>query len=574
MILKKWRLRVGILAAIIIVSSYALIFPQKNIGDDLFFDTSHDGCTVIMVAKGASVDGSTMTTHTCDCGVCDWTWGHIPAADHKPGATRKIYHVNQYKTWPPKEGLKWQIYKKDYAGLEIPEVPHTYAYHHGMFGYMNENQVAISESTLGTVRKLINNTPAAKLDLTMLSLLGMERSKTAREAIKIMGSLAEKHGYGFNDDGEMFAVSDPNEVWIFEIMPVGPLWTPESGKPGAVWCAERIPDGEVSVCPNESRIGKIDLANPDYFLASSNVITCAVENGLYDPKSGKPFSWKQAYSPREGSAVSSGGRMARLWRYFDIVAPSLQLKPDTPDMDLPFSVKPDKKLSVQDVMNITRDKCYGTQFDPIKSIRGGPFANPNLYSGTRTIGTNRAEYTSLVQCRRDLPDPIGGIVWLAFGAQDTACYMPLYAGIIEMPKSFIIGDHFELNRGSARWAFDYVDFHAQVVYSEAILDVKKVQIEYEGGAVAKTAEIDKQAQEIYAKNPAKAREFLTKYCLDNANKVVNAWWELGDKLLVKYNHFGFYDATKRSRERGKPTYPEMWRKAVRMIDVLMEQELK
>ncbi|MCK7462083.1 MAG: hypothetical protein MZU84_08490 [Sphingobacterium sp.] len=44
-----------------------------------------EGCTVIMVGKAASTDGSVMTTHTCDCGECDWTWRYIPAADHKPG---------------------------------------------------------------------------------------------------------------------------------------------------------------------------------------------------------------------------------------------------------------------------------------------------------------------------------------------------------------------------------------------------------------------------------------------------------------------------------------------------------
>jgi dipeptidase len=204
-------------------------------------------------------------------------------------------------------------------------------------------------------------------------------------------------------------------------------------------------------------------------------------------------------------------------------------------------------------------------------IRGGPYLNPNYWRNTRLIGVSNVEYTSLVQCRSWLPDPIGGIEWLAFGPQDTSCYVPLYAGINDLPKSFSIGDHFEFNRGSARWAFDYVDFHTQVIYSEAIEDVKKSQLEYEAAAVQKTAEIDKQAQDLYAKSPTKAREFLTKYCLDNANKVVNAWWELGDKLLVKYNHFGFYDGVKRSRGRGKP-YSQTWQKAVRMMDVLAEPE--
>ena len=569
MTILKRRFAIGALAVLLVTAAYVFVFSGKEL-DPPDLTEAGEACTVIMVAKAASTDGSTMTTHTCDCGTCDWTWGHVPAADHKPGSLRKIWHINQYTTW--KEGTKWVVAPiKGDTGFSIPEVPHTFAYHHGMFGYMNENQVAISESTLGTVRKLVNNTPGAKLDLTMLSLLGMERARTARECIQIMGKLAETYGYGFNDDGEFFAVSDPNEVWAFEIMPVGPLWAPETGKPGAVWCAQRVPDDHVSVCPNESRIGEIDLNNKDFFMASPNVISCAVENKLYDPASGKPFNWKRAYSPREGSASSSGGRMARLWRFFNIVAPSLKIGPETPDMDMPFSVKPDKPLSAADVMAITRDKCYGTPFDPVKGIRGGQYLNPNYYAGTRKISVNNVEYTSLVQCRAGLPNDIGGITWLSFGPQDTAVYMPLYAGITAMPKSFMVGDHFELNRASARWAFDYTDFHVQVAYSEAIEDVKKAQTEYETTVIQKIPEIDKQAQELYAKSPAKAREFLTKFCLDNAQKVVAGWWELGDKILVKYNHFGFYDSEKRTRGRGKPA-PAIWQKAVKLADVLADME--
>jgi len=165
-----------------------------------------------------------------------------------------------------------------------------------MFGYINENQVAIGESTIGTRRKMVNSTPSAGLDLTMLTLLAMERSRTAREAIRIMGSLAEKYGYGFHDDGEMLAVHDPNEIWVFEIMPVGALWVPQSGKPGAVWCAQRVPDDHVCVCPNESRIGEIDLNDPDYFMASSNA-SPSIGNGRTAP-------------PREAPSVQRDGAPA------------------------------------------------------------------------------------------------------------------------------------------------------------------------------------------------------------------------------------------------------------------------
>ncbi|MFP4082474.1 MAG: dipeptidase [Candidatus Aminicenantes bacterium] len=528
-----------------------------------------DGCTVIMVGKEASVDGSVMTTHTCDCGLCDWTWRHVPAADHQEGETRKIYHINQFETFPPEQGLKWDIIKKNETGLEIPQVPHTYAYVHGAFGYMNDQQLALGESTIGCREKMKNPTPSAKFDITMLTLLAMERCKTARQAVKLMGSLAEKHGYGYTDTGEMLALADTNELWVFEIMPVGPLWTPESGKPGAIWCAQRVPDDHVSVCPNESRIGEIDLENSDYFMASPNVISYAVENGYYDPESGEPFSWKKAYSPSEHSAVSSNGSRARMWRFFDLVAPSRNFSPETPNMEFPFSVKPDQKISLQDVMDMTRDKYEGTPFYPARGLQGGPFQNPNhlpygfklegkTYDTARVISVNRAEYVTITQCRGWLPHPVGGVVWLAFGAQDTSCYMPFYAGITKIPRSFEIGDHWKFNKDSARWAFDYVDFHTQVLYSLAIQDVGKAQEKWEGAALERMTAIDKAAAQLHDQDPSLASEFLTNYCLHNAQNVIQAWWELGNHLLVKYNHLWIYDTENRKRIRLE--YPEWWLK--------------
>jgi dipeptidase len=543
-----------------------------------------DACTVIMVGKAASTDGSVMTTHTCDCGTCDWTFRRIPAADHKPGDMRKIYHIGQFDAWSPDIGLKWDRVPLDgYAGLEIPQPAHTYGYIHGDFGYMNDKQVSIGESTIGSVAKIENTTAAPKFDITMLTLLAMERASTAREAIKIMGELSEKYGYGFTDSGEMLALADPNEVWVFEIMSVGPLWTPQSGKPGAVWCAQRVPDDHVSVCPNESRIGEIDLNNKDFFMASPNVVSFAVDQKLYDPKSGKPFNWKRAYSPNEVSAASSNGNRVRLWRFFNLVAPSLNLGPEIPNMDLPFSVKPERKLSVQDVMTMTRDKCEGTIFDPARGLQGGPFGNPNFlpygfkldgktYNTSRIISVNRAEYVTVTQSRGWMPDPIGGIVWLAFGSQDTSCYMPLYNAMTEIPRGFEIGDHWVFNRESTRWAFDYVDYHAQVLYSLAIQDVREAQKRYEASAVERTPLIDKTALELYQKDPASAIRFLTDYSYNNAQAVTDAWWKLGDAMMVRYNKLWIYDA--KTRKRNPLTFPEWYLRALVEYNKLKPQPEK
>lgn len=576
--------------AFVLLTAGGSIFsgPQDRAANDcptcLDREMRLEACTVIMVGKNASTDGSVLSTHTCDCGQCDWTFRRVPAADHKPGDTRRIIYVDQFATVPPELGLKWDRAPLDgFTGLEIPQAPHAHGYIHGAFGYMNDKQVAIGESTIGSVKKIENQTPSAKFDITMLTLIAMERANTAREAIQIMGGLAEKHGYGHSDTGEMLAVSDPNEVWVFEIMAVGPLWTPQSGKPGAVWCAQRVPDDHVSVCPNESRIGEIDLANKDYFLASPNVVDLAVQQKLYDPKSGKPFSWKRAYSPQAVSAASTNGSRVRLWRFFNLVAPSLNLGPETPNMDFPFSVKPEKKLSVYDVMQMTRDKCEGTIFDPARGLQGGPFGNPNFlpygfkldgkqYNTSRVIGVNRAEYVTVTQARRGLPDAVGGIVWLAIGAQDTSCFMPLYNGMTKIPRSFEIGDHWRFDRESARWAFDYVDFHAQVLYSLAIQDVRAAQVQWEKNAVERTPLIDKNALELYKKDPAAAVQYLDDYCLSNAQAVIDAWWDLGNDLLVKFNHLWIFDS--QNRKRNPLTFPDWYLKALIESNKLKPQDDK
>jgi len=574
MIIRKRILGVLVVAAVLVTAGGLTLDLRTDPAQRPDLDLAPEACTDILVGREASTDGSVMSTHAADCGICDFTWRHVPAADHKPGAMRKLYRIDQLRTWPPSEGLKWDMVLKDFTGVEIPQVPHTYGYHHSIFGYMNDQQLAVAESTISNARKLSNPTPTPALNISMLTLLAMERGRTAREAIKLMGSLAEEYGYGESMGGEMLAVSDAREIWIFEIMPVGPLWTPKSGKPGAVWAAQRVPDDHVSVCTNEARIGEMDLANADYFLASGHVVAFAVEAGLYDPKAGKPFSWKRAYSPSDGSALSTEGRRSRMWRFFDLVAPSQKFKPETADMDFPFSVKPDAKLSARDVMALTRDKSEGTVFDPVRGLRGGPFKNPNYYKGTRLISVPNVEYTTLTQCRSWLPDPIGGIVWVALGAQDTSCYVPFYAGATEIPKSFGIGDHYVLNRDSARWAFDYVDFHVQVAYNAAIEDVKAARKTWEDGALERIPEVDARAAELYKKNPKEAVRHVTGFGLNNATNVVNAWWKLGDDLWVKYNHLGLYDAGKRRSGRIPTANPEWWNKAVRAFDVLTEPDKK
>jgi len=194
--------------------SFSTETTESRRGDFFLADFS-ERCTTVLVGKEASADGSVIACQTADCGICDFTWRYMPAADHPEGAVRKIYHISQIKTWPQEVGGKWIKYKDDYTGLEIPQESHTYAYQYAVFGHMNEHQLAIVESTIGCQSKMRNPTPSAVMDITTLTMIAMERCTTARDAIRLMGSLAEKYGYGFHDSGEMLGVADPNEIWLF-----------------------------------------------------------------------------------------------------------------------------------------------------------------------------------------------------------------------------------------------------------------------------------------------------------------------------------------------------------------------
>lgn len=222
-------------------------------------------CTSVVVGKDASVDGSVMTTHTCD-GWYDARLVVVLGQTFESGAMTPIYKNICIMTRPDKE--------LDKVG-EIPQVEETYTYYHVGYPFMNEHQIMIGETTFGGRPEFENGD--AWMMIEQLEILGLQRAKTARECIEIMGSLAEKYGYG--DGGECLTVTDPNEAWHFEIMGPGPLWTPASGKPGAVWVAQRIPDGEVGVSANRARIGEINLDDKEILYSYYNSKTLNQRGG-------------------------------------------------------------------------------------------------------------------------------------------------------------------------------------------------------------------------------------------------------------------------------------------------------
>ena len=507
-------------------------------------------CTSVAVGKDASIDGSTMICIVQGVPSYDFRLQYIVPEDHEPGTMRVLPDYPQLNRWWDKYGKPIDA-DQVLTGVVIPQVSHTYGYMRSLFGVMNEHQVGFAMATVDVRRKLWNDT--GKLRITILSMIAAERAKTAREAIEIIGNLAEKYGFkGEYTSAKGLAIADPDEVWILHIMQVGP-WDPDSGESGAVWAAQRIPDDEVVVFPNGFQIGKIDFNDLDNFMYSSNIKSFAEKMGWYDPKSDKPFNFREAYwGPRP---LPMGVEM-RKWRGCQLLVPSLNLLDPDESRNMkgadglqyryPFSFKLDKKVSVADLARLMRDRGEGTKYDLTKGPLAGRFGNPTREIGRvfkvngekvqefRSIAWHE-NYTEILQMRNWLPDPIGGIVWWGPGRADTSTYYPFYCGINKVSEHLSTGNSHEMEWGkTAYWAAAVVDAVANTMWNHVIKDVKEMQHKIENEAYAAIPEIDKEALELYRLSPEKAREFLTQWSNQHAEDVMQNYWDFAKYIFVKY----------------------------------------
>ena len=382
-------------------------------------------CTSIMVGRKASTDGSVMTSHTCDGRYRTWAQME-PAADHAPGTMHPVLR-----------GTMHTSFRGDTTGVrlmgEIPEAAHTYAYLNTAYPCLNEKQLAIGETTFGGPDTLVN--AAGWFRIEELERVALQRCDNARDAIRLMGALAEQYGYG--DSGECLTVADKNEVWQFEIVGIG------KERIGAAWVAKRVPDDHVAVSANIPRIGRIDRKSKD-MMASANVEQVAIDNGLWDGK-GEFIFWKN-FNDRE---------------YFILnhFAPSLGL---TYDMDeLPFSVKPEKPVDIREVMALYRETYEGTDFDMTKDVKiaraankqhpadtvVSPIANPWLTTTMRNTLNTIAPGT--VEFRRT----VAVVCWLSLDNPGQSPRIPVFCGTTALPKAYETCGQKQYVDNCALWQF-------------------------------------------------------------------------------------------------------------------------
>ena len=516
------------------------------------------GCTTSIVTPGASKDGSMLVSHSDDNDLGDQSIVFVPARDWPKGSQRPVYasavavgNQPQFNAF-----LVPRLVSKDrapgYANPgnvpslpvgHIPQVAHTYAYIDGNYGIMNEHGLMFGECTDGS---FVSNGPEAGKRLfysSELTRVALERCRTAREAIQLMGELIET--YGYYGTGETLPVADSREAWVMEMAP-GPDGT------GGLWVAQRVPDGHYWVAANEFRIRDLIPGNPDQMWGKT-LLSTLEKAGWRSPKdTTKPVDWLTSVS--HGEYNHPYYSLRRVWRALPLAAPSSGLSPwvkDGATRAYPFSVKPDRKMDVGDVRRIHRDHYEGTEFDLTKGVAAGPFGSPERYLGPydphgdvgdphavlkgaweRPISMFYTGYTFICQWKPGLPESLAGTLWLALDRPAESVFVPLAVG--PLPKIYEHGDTRHFSRDSAWWTYNMVGNYAQLKFSYMIRDIQECAARHEKEGEKLLIDLENELVGMAAKNPRGASLWRSQRLNAHALAVREDWSRLFESLVAKY----------------------------------------
>ena len=552
-------------------------------------------CTSYLVTKGASADGSNLISYAGDSHIRYGQLYFRPRAQWPAESMQTIYDRSSNKPLG-----------------QIPYPNETYQ----VTGFMNEFQVAIGESTFGGRKELVDTTGI--IDWGSIMFLGLQRAKTAREAIKVMVELVEEHGY--YSSGESYSIADPDEVWILELIGKGTVLKTNkktkktyNANKGAVWVAKRVPDGYISAHANQARITTFAKEDGVKSISSKNldqifkpevevvyahdVVSFAKKKGYYKGN-GSDFSFSDTYAPLDFGAARFCE--LRVWAMFDQVNDDMKQYWDyatgrSKGPRMPLWIKPNRKLTPRDLMHFFSNHLEGTDLDMSKDVGAGPHGLPirwrpmtweldgKQYFHERTTSTQQTAFSWVAQMRSWLPDAIGGIFWYGLDDCNLSLHVPFYAGMTHVPFSHQEGngDIITYSETSAFWAFQRVSHFAYLSYDRAIVDIRKKQNEYRDKFEASIPAIDAAAKMLHETNPELAAEFLTTFSHNAASSVVNDWKDLSNFLLVKY-----LDGNVKQEKDGEflrndwdypqgpsyPGYPDSWKKII--IQETGEQFLK
>lgn len=503
-------------------------------------DIDRDACTSIMVGKRASTDGSVITSHTCDSWYRTWMQS-VPPAEYPRDTVVSIWKGRMHTEYPAsRDGMKETI--------KIPQAKRTFRYLDTAYPCLNQHQLAMGETTYSGLDTLVN--PDGVFMIEELQRIAMERCRTAREAITLMGKLIKEYGYG--DGGECLTIADPKEVWIFEVQGEG------KGNKGGVWAAQRIPDDHIAVSANVSRIGRIDFKDKENFMWSDNVKSVAKKMGLWDGKS--EFSFWKAYSKHNYLKEPKNYSVRELY-IMQQLAPSAGFNAQMGE--LPVSVKPDHKVSVQEVSRLLGSYYEGTPQnlsgrlmvknkkkkstdgsdvpDMVLSDVANPWMQPDeiavyealgdsTMKNIRTVSVPWCSYSTVIQCRDWLPDAVGGVAWVALDNPGESPRFPIFAGTTELPEMLKICGQHRMRDDAALWHFRKANKLATVRWGEARKTLEPARDHFLQKGLDELPGLEARYQQlIKEQKEADAAALLTDYTRDLFGAAIYRWDELANQ---------------------------------------------
>ena len=488
------------------------------------------GCTTMLVTKGASADGSVLVAHSNDGFVGDPNVVFVPARDHEKGSLRAVYPsavacgemcryncvYNPHLVAPERgNGYTFPDRKPTKPIGHIPEVEHTYAYIDANYPVVNEHGLIMGEctDTSANLREVRHKAGFGIFYSSELGRVALERCKTAREAIKLMGELIDE--YGLYGTAETLIVADRDEGWVMEMQP-----TPSGN--GGFWIAEKIPDGNFFIAANQLRIRAIRENNPNQiFNPCLPQMLKELGWAAYDEQGN--LDWVKSLRGEE--LFHPYFSMRRVWRAMSLVAPSQNLSSKVNGWDsdyYPLSICPDKKLIIGKIMNLYRDYYQGTKFNKKRSKFAGLHGSPYDYSELhteRSILMAQTSFVHIAQFNDELPAPI---CWVSTNTPLENPFVPFT--MAEFPDAYTHALRRKYDASKMFWVSNQIMALTRGYYNSFGEIVEE--------AVRKS---ERKSLKLIESSLGQSKDEFAATLNKNAAKIFDERKELYTRLLVKYN---------------------------------------
>ena len=462
-------------------------------------------CTTILVGKKASYDGSTMIARNDD--------GH--------------YDVKKLVVVDPKKQPKKYKSVISHVEVELPDEALSYTCcpnvdeKDGIWAAAGINSANVSMTATETITsnaRVLGADPLvryqkakSKKDKDVIGGIGEEDLvvlvlpyiRSAKEGVVRLGQLLEKYGT-YESNG--IAFSDENEIW----------WLETIG--GHHWIAARVKDEEYVIMPNQFGLDHFDLEDA---LSTQKEYMCSKDLKEFIDKYHLDCNNDGKFNPRlifgshdDQDHVYNTCRAWYMARYFN----PRTYKWDgedadfTPESDdIPWSLVPERKITVEEVKYILSSYYQGTKYNPYSAVAG---KTAGMY---RTIGIARTGFMSINQIRPYVSNEIKAVEWICFGPNPFNSILPFYTNTLKMPK-YVSGTTLEVSTDSFYWNSRLIGALTDPCYAANIQNVERYQKMI---AATSTAILNEYDAKMMEKNDYSLIDEANQKIADNAKAIVS-----------------------------------------------------